>query len=280
MLTGLLIGTSVAAVLGFILSQIFSWFRVEEGHSAILTRFGAPRKNSNGEILIFSSGLHGKKPWDHVHVFSKMERTLKIGNEGRTLEVLARDGTLLRVNASVRFNFRDDAAEKFLFGVRDPMKHLDEIFRSILTEEIGKFGSEKSENGNYSELRRNRKKLDQSLNARANDLRDRYGIEFKAIDIAEILPPSDLANALNGIQKIKAEFETLLKRVEAECERKVAAAQHGVAIAKTRAQATEKEIRVLGSAISELNNWGSLDAYMKRRQDEATFASRSVYVKT
>src|SRR5690606_19431494 len=106
------------------------------------------------------------------------------------------------------------------------------------------------------------------------------GIEFRAVDLAEILPPADLAEALNGIQKVKAQFETLKKRVEAECERKILSAEHGVEIARIRGEASEKEIRVLGETVDELENAGSLDAYIRRRRDESSFASRSVYVKS
>lgn len=275
-MTGFLAALSALALVGFFLAI----FRVEEGHVAVLTRFGALNRNAQNEVRLYSSGLHWKLPWEKVHEFSLMERMIKVGGEERTLEVLARDGTILRVDGRARFRFRSEGAEKFIFGLRSPIQHLNETFRGIIGEEIGRFGTPQSENGSYSELRKDRVALDEAISRRVEALRARYGIELRAVDIAEILPPADLAEALNGIQKVKAQYETLRNRVAAECERKIVSAEHGVEIARIRGEAAEKEIRVLGEAVCELEKNGSLDAYLRRRRDEASFAARAVYMKS
>jgi len=277
---GYLIGFGVGISALLIISLLFSWFRVEEGHAVVLTRFGAPVRDADGLIRLFSSGLHLKWPWEHAHEFSLMERMMKIGEGGGNSLVRAGDGIIVLVDWPARFRFDPRDAEKFLFGTHAPVQHLMETFRAMVAEEIGRFGSEKVESGTYAELRKDRKVLDKAISNRVDGLRDRYGIEFRAVDLAEILPPADLAEALNGIQKVKAQFETLKKRVEAECERKLLSAEHGVEIARIRAEASEKEIRVLGETVGALESSGSLDAYIRRRRDESGFAARSVYMKS
>ncbi|MBC7384951.1 MAG: SPFH domain-containing protein [Cryobacterium sp.] len=256
-----------------------SYFRVEEGHAAILSIFGKIHRR-NGEMAVYSAGMHRKFPWEWVHEFSVMERVLGIREDSRELEVLVRDGTLLRMNPQVRFQFEAKQAELFVFGISKPIHHLREMFRSLIGNEIASFGKKDSEEGSYADIRRNRGELNEALRREfQGDVGNRYGIRFRAIDIAEILPPADLAQALNSVQRVEAEYDTLLKRIQAECEQKISGAEHGVEIAGMHAEAQEIEIGVLGGAIAQLEKEGTLDAYVSRRADEAASLSRTLFMK-
>lgn len=255
--------------------------RIEEGHAGVLTSLGRIRLGSDKNILLLGPGFHWKRPWEKLHEFSTMERVLGVREDDREVELLTRDGTLIRLDPQVRFSFNPERMTAFVFGIKRPMSHLRELFRGLMSEEIGRFGSENSEDGSFAEIRRQRKVLNTSLEKKfRDDLAEKYGVTFKAVEIAEILPPAELAQALNSVQKIEVENKTLLHRVSAECEQRVTAAEHGVHIEKMRAQAVEKEIAITSSALEQLQRKGVLTHYVKHRRDEATSLSKTLYLKS
>lgn len=257
------------------------FFRVEEGHAAIVTSFGRPLKNSNGQVAIIGAGVHTKMPWQRAHEFSVMERDIAIREEGREVELLARDGTLLRMEPQIRFQFRPEYAENFVFGIKRPLSHLREVFRSVISSDIGSFGTGMAEEGSYSEIRRQRGFLHAVVNADfQKGLDTKYGIQFKAAEISEILPPAELAQALNSVSKVEAENRTLIARIQADCEQRIEAAKHGVYISEVKAEAVEKEIQIIGEALTQLQAQEVLNDYLKRRRDEATSNSKTLYLKT
>ncbi len=274
------IGITLSLLSMLVIAVIRSFFRIEEGHVALLTTFGKP-KTEDGKNKIYGAGLHIKLPWQRVHEFSIMEKIMNIREDGRELELLARDGTLLRMNPLIRFKFRESDAESFLFGLQSPLSHLRELFRSIMSNEVARFGDKTNEDGSYAEIRRNRNQLNEMARTPLHDnFWKKYGVDFQSVDVTEILPPADLARALNSVQKVEAEYETLQKRVQAECEQKISFAHHAVEIAKTRAEALETEINIMGATVEDLKKDGTLNAYVKRRQDEAAAGSKTLYMKT
>ncbi|RYG53916.1 hypothetical protein EON80_32240, partial [bacterium] len=141
----LILGMITAAVCLVVIAIVKSTAKVEEGHAAVLTSFGKIKKKGNGEPYVMSSGLHVKAPWEVIHEFSIMERVLPIREDEREVEILARDGTLVRVDPQVRFNFDPRRMESFVFGIKRPISHLRELFRGLLSVEIGKFGGQQPE---------------------------------------------------------------------------------------------------------------------------------------
>ncbi len=255
-----------------------SFFKVEEGHHALLSSFGAVRRQ-NGKPVLFGAGLHMRMPWEKAHEFSVMERVMDIREDSREVEVLARDGTLLRIDPRVRFAFRLEAAERFVFGISRPIRHMREFYRAVVGNEIARFGNDTAE-GSYAAIRKSRKGFHDGLRARGNETERQYGIDFRSADLVEILPPADLAEALNSVQKVIAQNETMISRVQAECDQRIVAAEHGLEIAQLHAEAAEKEIDILGEAVKSLHKDGSLDAYVNRRRDEAASASKTLYLST
>jgi regulator of protease activity HflC (stomatin/prohibitin superfamily) len=209
-----------------------------------------------------------------------MERVMEIREDSREVEVLARDGTLLRIDPRIRFAFQIDSAETFVFGVRRPLEHIRDYYRCIVGSEIARFGDQDSREGSYAAIRKSRSAFQEGLRLRQGDAERRYGIGFRSADLVEILPPADLAEALNSVQKADAQNETLLRRVQAECEQRIVSAEHGLEIAQLHAEAIEKEIDILGEAVSTLKANGSLNSYIQRRRDEAASASKTLYLRT
>lgn len=275
----LVLGGISAMVCLLFLAIFKSVARIEEGHAAVLTSFGKIKRKADGEPNLMGAGFHWKVPWAVVHEFSVMERVLPIREDEREVEILARDGTLVRLDPQVRFNFDSRRMESFVFGMKRPLSHLRELFRGLLSVEIGKFGGENPEEGSFAEIRRQRHVLNANIQrVFQTDVGLKYGIQFRAVEIAEILPPAELAQALNSVQRVEAENNTLLNRVRAECEQQIAAAEHSVYIEKMRADAVATDINVASEAIAQLHENGVLDAYLKRRRDEAASLSKTLYL--
>jgi regulator of protease activity HflC (stomatin/prohibitin superfamily) len=108
---------------------------------------------------------------------------------------------------------------------------------------------------------------------------DRYGIDFHSVDITDIHPPDELADALNAVISARAEADSTRFRAESDCAQKVMAAEQGVAIATAKASAVEAEIDELGRHLETLDRQGVLDAYVARRRAEVMSDARTLFVK-
>ena len=133
--------------------------------------------------------------------------------------------------------------------------------------------------GSFALIRRERGRLNKSLErfARAQ-VGERYGVRFNAVDLIDILPPDELDAALNAVMHAQTEADAMYFRAEGECQQRVLAAQRGIAIAKTRAEAVEREIEVLGESLAALAREGTLSAYVERRRDEVLGEARTTYL--
>lgn len=173
--------------------------------------------------------------------------------------------------------FQKDHFPAFLFGMQRPASHLREVFRSLLSAEVTKFGPVDAVEGSYAEIRRSPGLLHTRLkqNFLVRGLEQKYGIHLNAVENTEILPPADLAQVLNSVQKAETENVTLFSRFSAECAQRLAAAEHAVSIAALKAEAVELEISILGAAMRELQEQGALDAYLQRRRHEVTAQSKT-----
>jgi regulator of protease activity HflC (stomatin/prohibitin superfamily) len=127
-------------------------------------------------------------------------------------------------------------------------------------------------------VRRDRRLLNDRISDFAKKLED-YGVTFQAVDITDIHPPDELADALNAVMSARAEAESMRFRSQSECAQRVMAAEQGVAIATTRAGAVEEEISELGRHLTELEKANVLEAYLARRRAEVLSEARTVYVK-
>ncbi len=197
-----------------------------------------------------------------------------------------------------------EAAIDLLFGFERPVEHIAGLFTCLLRNEIGSFQpAEKmngiakhtngvveaslstrldfaSQAGSYALIRRERRRLDDRIGSFCREKIDnRYGIHFNAVDLADILPPDELAEALNAIIRAQSEAETHLHRAEAECQQRVLSAERGLAIAGTRSQAIEVEIRKLGAFFDVLDRNGVLGAYVARRRAEVMSESKTLFFK-
>jgi len=279
--TGFVIGL-LASIL-FVLTRCF--FRVEEGYFGVLTRFGrADFKDEKCKLLnAFQPGLHFKMPWDQVHYVSMMEQSIDLSGEGGGKTAMAEDGTILRLDSRLRFEAVEPELYNYLFVLRNPLEHIKGLFTCLLRNEIANFGSHTdapSQTGSYALIRRERRLLNQRIEDFCrNRISGRYGVRFDAVDLTDILPPDELADALNAVINAHTEADSMYARAEGECQQRVLSSEKGVEIAKERSRAAETEITTLAGFLAELHKKSTLQKYVDRRRAEVLSEARAVFVR-
>jgi regulator of protease activity HflC (stomatin/prohibitin superfamily) len=290
----LLLGLALGVVLYGVTVAFRLTFRVEEGHTAVLTTFGrAEVKGGKHKLVTYGPGLHTKKPWQKVVTVSMKEQNLDLNAEEGGGMAMADDGTILRLDSFVRYVPVEDVLYDHLFGVERPLEHITGLFTCLLRNEIANFRGNADDEaslstrfdfsgqaGSYAIIRRERKLLNTRIQEFcAEKIDNRYGVRFVAVDLADILPPDELADALNAVMQAQSESEAMLFRAEGECQQRILSSERGVRIARTRAGAIEIEMRTLATFLEELETRGVLDTYVARRRAEVTSESRALFLK-
>lgn len=295
LILGLAIGLLVAAVvLAFRVT-----FNVDEGHVAVLVTFGrAETSDGKKKLVTYPPGLHWKKPWQEAITVSMKEQNLDLNAEEGGGMAMAEDGTILRLDSFLRYVPVEEVLYEHLFGVERPSEHIMGLFTCLLRNEIANFrGTAKDQEGassalttarfdfaaqagSYALIRRERTLLNEAIKQFCeNRIDNRYGVRFVAVDLADILPPDEIADALNAVMQAQSEAEALLFRAEGECQKRILASERGVEIARTRGTAKEIEIKHFCSFLEDLDVRGVLDAYVARRRYEVTSESRALFLK-
>jgi len=287
---GLCIGLVAYAVMTF----TRSCFRVQEGHLAVLTTFGAADCDDNKQLRTYRPGLHAKKPWQKVVIVPMMEQSVDLSGEEGGRSAMADDGTILRFDSILRYVPVEAHLHQFLFGLRSPVDHITGLFTCLLRNEIANFrppprvaASDKpkefdfaTQAGSYALIRRERKLLNEHIEQFSRDqIGDRYGVKFNAVDLTDVLPPDELADALNAVINAQTDAEARYFRAEAECQQRLVSAERGVEIARSRALAMATEITTIGAFLEELAQQGTLEAYVARRRAEVLSESGTLFLK-
>jgi len=265
-------------------------FRVDEGQVGLVLRFGAALHGPDGKLLLAEPGLHFKWPWDEVRIVSLREQMLTLGAGENAEQAMLNDGTVIRLQSMLRYAPRREGIPHYVFGLHHRKEHVATLFSSLLRSEIANVKAAPptldnpsdlpEEDSSFALVRRDRTLLNRRISDFARKtFGDRYGIDFHSVDITDIHPPDELADALNAVISARAEADSTRFRAESDCAQKVMAAEHGVAIATAKASAVEAEIDELGRHLATLSTQGVLDAYVARRRSEVMSDARTLFVK-
>ncbi len=286
---GILVGAAAYAAFVFVAQCTF---RIDQGYLGALTSFGAAIKEGDA-LRTYQPGLHTKWPWQQVHRVAMMEQNLELSGEEGGRTAMTEDGTILRFDSILRFHPVESELDQFLFDLKSPHEHITGLFTCLLRNEIADFRPNIAEDssevekhdaatgGSYALIRRQRRMLNERIEAFCRtQIGERYGVRFSAVDLTDILPPDELANALNAVISAQTEAESLYALAEAEAQQRVVAAERGVAIARAKARATELEIQTLGTFLATLQEQGTLADYVARRRAEVVSQSRTLYLRS
>ncbi len=262
-------------------------FRIEEGHVAVITTFGAPLETADGKLKLAPPGLHLKLPWQVLHRVPLMEQVIDLSGPAGARSVMTDDGTVLRVDSILRLSPDEDKIRRYLFDLKEPKKHIAELFTCLLRNELanvrpsGERGEVEGPGGSLALVRRDRRRLnDDIMSFCQREIGDVYGVTFHAVDLIDIRPPDELDEALNAVMSAQSEAERVYARTEAECQRRTIAARRGVEVATLNAQAVEREIHSIVHALHTLEKQGTLEAYVQRRRTEVLSQAKLHYVRS
>lgn len=272
-------GIVLGSFISFIFLMATSIFKVEEGHCASLESFGEARRDQNGKILLWESGLHFKKPWEKVRALSLMEKTIDLQSEESYFSTMARDGTVLTLTVKLRVKANRDSAEAILYRYKSTMDQLQSYLTGALRNEIANFGEGLDPGDSFIQLRTQQKKFLKSFQDIVKKDLESFGIILLGLDLIDITPPQELATALNGVQTARAEGESLVARAHALREKRLFSARKKLEIAKFESEAAEKEMTVIGSHLQQLKKREVLRDYISRREDEVYQQSKLSIVK-
>lgn len=287
-----------AFVIGFLLYLVYLLpkcrFSVQEGHIAVSTIFGKAIRfsESSPQLKSFGPGFHLKWPWQKIQEVSLMEQMIELSGEEGGTTAMASDGTMLRLDSKLRFTPIKRDLYNFLFSIEKPIEHMKGLFICLLRNEIANFDHQQQEQkenpsvlspiqvGSYAALRRERKMLNNKIQSFCKQqIGDRYGIRFDGVDLTDILPPDELAHALNGVINAQSEANKLNAQTECECQQRLLAAQKNFNIAQAKARAAEEEINTMTRLLSNLQENGTLALYVERRRAEVFAESRTSFIK-
>jgi regulator of protease activity HflC (stomatin/prohibitin superfamily) len=283
---GLVIGVGLYVV--WVLKDCF--YRVEEGQLAVVSRFGGALRGADGKLQVFGPGLHGKWPFDRVHLVSLREQLVTLSGEKGGEPVMLNDGNVIRLDSMLRYGVEREGLEHFLFGMHHPQEHLTGLFTCLMRNEVANVKAPPVQGaaltnvddagGAYALVRRERQLLNQRIADFArNELGDQYGVRFNAVDITDLHPPDELADALNAVMSARAGADELRFRAGSECAQRILSAEKGVEIARLKAEAVEAEMKALGAHLGTLVKQGVLEEYVARRKAEVLSDVRTVYLR-
>ncbi|MFO0602208.1 MAG: SPFH domain-containing protein [Polyangiales bacterium] len=290
MLTGFLAGLALFGA--YALTKC--WFRVDEGHLAVVTTFGAAEAAGGGgrALRVRRPGLHFKYPWQKAVTVPVMEQHLDLAGEEGGRTAMAEDGTLLRFDSILRYVPLESELGRFLFGLRSPREHMMGLFTCLLRNEIANFRAPRASQtpegrfdfalqaGSYALIRRERALLNQHIERFCREqIGEDYGVRFHAVDLTDILPPDELADALNAVINAQTDAEARYFRAEGDCQQRILSSEKGVEIAAARARAAATEIDTIRGFLAGLRDAGTLDLYVARRRAEVHHEARAVFVK-
>ncbi len=220
-----------------------------------------------------------------------MEQNLELSGEEGGRTAMAEDGTILRFDSILRYVPVESELARFLFGLRNPKEHMTGLFTCLLRNEIANFRAPRESRdpdgrfdfalqaGSYALIRRERQLLNRHIEEFCRtQIGDRYGVRFNAVDLTDILPPDELADALNAVIHAHTESDTRYFRAEGDCKQRLLAAEKGVEIARARARAIETEIDTLARHLEGLERDGTLALYVRRRRAEVHGEARALYL--
>lgn len=272
----LLSGMAVGSLAVLIYCIFRSFVRIDQGHLATVTSFGAAHFSSASEkkLELIGPGLHFHWPWHQVKEFSMMERITDLTRRTGGMQAIAEDGTLLKLDAKLRIQPVRENLYAYLFELRHPVEHIQEYFKCLVRYEIANFKD------SYSGIRTNRFDLNQRISKISDQqIGTKFGIKFNAVDIVDIVPPEELDRALNAVQNAQAEADAQYSRALADRDQRLTAARSANEIASDRARATETEILVLGRSLRELKESDTLEDYLGRRRTEVYSGAKLSFIK-
>jgi regulator of protease activity HflC (stomatin/prohibitin superfamily) len=304
-LFGMLIGFFAWFALRYILT---SFFTVDQNERAVKTIFGRAERVGTattadsplGEMLseeqkkrynypqvrvIPPGGPYFKWPWERVYKVSIATQTINMAQDledpranagGTLLEAVTKDQLNTGLTGQLRYRAAESNLYAYLFGVKQPIRHVLGYFVSVLRERIASFEAPKPDEQRGAEmsvvtgvsindLRKNLRDLNEHMERECASSAARYGILLDASLITGIDPPPDVESALAAINTAHNQISSDISLASASADQKIVQSRRAVEIETLNAQAEVEPLSALAEQLYLLQKSGpdALKAYLR-----------------
>ena len=261
------------------------FLRVEGAEGQEEVKYAYPR------LVVHTSGLHFKWPWQEVRIVPLAIQTVDIGFDpsansafspvGRRmapqsdgLGAITKDQLNIKISGQLRYKVSPEHIYAYCFGIKNPIAHVMGFFHSVLREKIANYqaprrlsGNTEPDNGvgdvSINDLRKNLQDINQHMEEECRESAQRYGISLEAALITNIDPPSEVESALASINTAHNQVSSDLSVAQATADQTLVQSKRAVEIQTLKAQAEVEPLRQLSQRLRELRDGGGLYSYLR-----------------
>ncbi|MCX8996417.1 FtsH protease activity modulator HflK [Rhizobiaceae bacterium BDR2-2] len=223
-------------------------YTVQPDERGVELRFGKPREE------VSMPGLHFHLwPVDKVEIVKVTEQQQNIGsragsNSGTGL-MLSGDQNIVNVQFSVLYTVTDPSA--YLFNVENPADTLQQVAESAMREVVGRRPAQDA-------YRDNRQPIEEEVRTILQSTMDLYGagIAINRINIEDVAPPRDVADAFEEVQRAGQDRQRLVEEAN-QYSNQILGQARGQA-AQIREEASAYKNRVVQEAEGEAQRFVSI----------------------
>lgn len=198
MITMIILGILLVVVLAMVLKNVRI---VPQAHAFVLERLGVYKQT-------WDAGIHVKIPFiDRISNITSLKEQVA---DFEPQPVITKDNVTMQIDTVVFFQIRD--SKLYTYGVDDPVYAIKKLTATTLRNIVG--GLE------LDEALTSRDKINDSMREILDEATDPWGIKVNRVELKNILPPSDIQEAME--KQMRAEREKREKILTAEGEKKSA----------------------------------------------------------
>ena len=232
-------------------------YTVQPDERGVELRFGKPR----GEVA--APGLHFHLwPIDTVEIVKVTEQQLNVGSRAGANStaglMLSGDQNIVNVQFSVLYTVTDP--EAYLFNVENPSDTLQQVAESAMREVVGRRPAQDA-------YRDNRQPIEVDVQSIIQSTLDLYGagIAITRINIEDVAPPRDVADAFEEVQRAGQDRQRLVEEANQYSNQKLGQARGQSA--QIREEASAYKDRVVKEAEGEAQRFTSIYEQYKNAPD-------------
>ena len=218
-------GFAIVAAIVLILWLFSGFYRVNPGEQGVVLQFG---KWANQELLA-GPGLHWHLPFPiETVIVPQVDEVRQIdigfrarGSAGGTTsrgdvpeesQMLTGDQNIIDIDFTVQWRIAN--AGEFLFAIRDPESTIKLAAESAMREVIGRTSI-------LAALTTEKSALEIKTRETLQQILDEYrsGVQITAINMVEVQPPAQVADAFEDVQRARQDRETKINQARAYAEK-------------------------------------------------------------
>jgi len=312
MFAGALLGVAVWFAVRFL---VFGFFTVDPNQRAVKTILGRAERLGAATTLdtpladlmradereryvypqvrvIGPGGPYFRWPWERVHKVSVATGTINMARDledptanshGTILQAVTKDQLDTGLEGQIRYRISDANLYAYLFGVKNPIRHVMAYFVSVLRERIADFEAPRAASAaadgaaaapeemhtlagiSINDIRKHMRSLNEAMEHECRSAEARYGVVLDASLITALSPPGDVEPALAAINTAHNQVSSDISLAHARADQRIVESRRAVEIETLKAQAEVSPLLALAEQLTTLKSDGAgvLHSYVR-----------------